>query len=276
MNNLIHYFSVPHDVLRVFILAFSIFLFWNIENLFAVSHNYKKWKHALYNSFFVITALPVQLFLGWLLLKVLNYDAIYHYGVFNIFSINEHPLILLFATFIVLDFFEYIYHVTMHKVKGLWKFHLVHHTDKIVDASSTLREHPIETFIRLAFLLLVVFITGVPFWALMIRQFIQIIFNVFVHSNFRLSNKVDKIASLFFITPNIHHVHHHIAQPYTDSNYGDIFSIWDRIFGTYKKLDKNATVFGLDTYMEVKESENFGTLIKLPFQQYRKTPSTQK
>jgi sterol desaturase/sphingolipid hydroxylase (fatty acid hydroxylase superfamily) len=89
--------------------------------------------------------------------------------------------------------------------------------------------------------------------------------------NYHLPVKADKIIGLVFITPNLHHVHHHYKQPYTDSNYGDVLSIWDRLFGTFKKLSAESIVFGVDTYMKHEDIGKFKLLAKLPFGKYRKS-----
>jgi sterol desaturase/sphingolipid hydroxylase (fatty acid hydroxylase superfamily) len=68
-----------------------------------------------------------------------------------------------------------------------------------------------------------------------------------------------------FITPNLHHVHHHYQRPYTDSNFGDVFSIWDRIFGTYAELPHGATVFGVDTQPNKQVTESFREIVMMPF-----------
>lgn len=75
--------------------------------------------------------------------------------------------------------------------------------------------------------------------------------------------------SWIIVTPNMHKVHHHHKLPYTDSNYGNIFSIWDRIFGTYLKLSKDQIVYGVDTCPCEKENSNAATLLKLPFKPYK-------
>lgn len=149
-------------------------------------------------------------------------------------------------------------------------FHAVHHSDNVVDVSTTLREHPGENIVRLSFTLLWVFITGTAFWMLMLRQIIQAITTLFAHMNYRFSDSTDKFISLLFITPNLHQVHHHYKQPYTDCNYGDVLSIWDRIFGTLKRLPAEQLVFGVDTYMDKTATRNFYSLVKLPFGKYRK------
>ena len=275
MDKLIAYFTTIPDSHRIMMLTGSIFLFWNIENILPVTFNYKKWKHAGVNVLFIFPAAIVQAVLGWALVKTLDWEAVTHWGILqNVPFIAENPLIMLIVSFVALDFCEYVYHVLMHKFKTLWMFHLVHHADRVVDVSSTLREHPGETFIRLSFLILWIFILGVPFWALLCRQFIQIASNVFAHANFRLPEKVDKIVSLVFVTPNMHHVHHHFEVPYTDTNYGDILSIWDRMFGTFSTLSAEKVTFGVDTYMNIEENANFINLIKIPFQEYRPNPKS--
>lgn len=269
MENLKVYFSSEHDLHRILLLTASIFIFWNIENMISINLNYRKWKHALTNSLFVFTAVPVQFLLGIIIVKTIHWESINHFGLFYLLPGSLNVWLQLILAFILLDFFEYVYHVIMHKVKRLWMFHLVHHSDSVVNVSTTLREHPGETLIRLSFSALWVFLLGAPFWVVLFHQFVQIASNVFVHSNFRLPKKLDKYAGLIFITPNLHHVHHHYQQPYTDSNYGDILSIWDRFFGTFRRLNTHETIFGIDSYMDTKESSNFKNLIHIPFGEYR-------
>ena len=65
-------------------------------------------------------------------------------------------------------------------------------------------------------------------------------------------------------------MHHHFEQPYTDTNYGDVLSIWDRMFGTFQRLPANSLVFGVDTYMEQKDIGKFVSVFKIHFGKYRK------
>jgi len=67
----------------------------------------------------------------------------------------------------------------------------------------------------------------------------------------------------------MHRVHHHYREPYSNTNYGNIFSFWDRIFGTFTRVDNDKLVYGLDTHMDVKETENIWELLKIPFVPYR-------
>ena len=67
----------------------------------------------------------------------------------------------------------------------------------------------------------------------------------------------------------MHKVHHHYVLPYTDSNYGNIFSIWDRIFGTFRILEREKIIYGVDTHMDPNEHNRLSSLLRIPFGKYR-------
>lgn len=276
MNHLINILTDSPDQVQFVLFVGILFLCWNIENIAALSINYKKWSHAFLNAKFILTNVPIQLVLGFAFVRTMQWTGIHHFGLVYLFPSLSNQLLLFAVTFLLLDFGEYIYHVIMHKVKRLWMFHLVHHSDNVVDVSTTLREHPGEIFIRLSFTLLWIFLSGAVFWALILRQTIQVFTTLFAHMNCRLPDKVDSLLGLVFITPNLHHVHHHYQQPYTDCNYGDVLSIWDRMFGTFKKLPPKELVFGVDTYMEKEDNDNFKALFKIPFGKYRKSNNSKR
>mgnify|MGYP000949074304 FL=1 len=81
-----------------------------------------------------------------------------------------------------------------------------------------------------------------------------------------MPKKVDVFLSYFIVSPDMHKVHHHYVMPFTDSNYGNIFSIWDRIFGTFSTLKRDEIVYGIDTHMEMEKNNTIGNLLKIPFQ----------
>ena len=85
-----------------------------------------------------------------------------------------------------------------------------------------------------------------------------------------MSKRVDKLLSYVIVSPDMHKVHHHYVLPYTDSNYGNIFSIWDRIFGTYMELDREKIVYGVDVFPDEIANGKVGELLKQPFQKYQK------
>jgi len=197
----------------------------------------------------------------------------HHWGVIYLLPNSSNPWIKYGLMFLMLDFLDYVYHRAMHRIPTLWRFHLVHHTDRTLDVSTTLREHPGETVLRNCFLLAWVFLCGATFGVLILRQTGQTLFNILSHTSFRLPPLPARVLGLVFITPNLHHVHHHYKLPYTDRNYGDIFSIWDRLFGTFRELSVENTRFGLDTHMNEAISNSFSGILLMPWRTKKKRAS---
>ncbi|HVG42511.1 MAG TPA: sterol desaturase family protein, partial [Chitinophagaceae bacterium] len=177
------------------------------------------------------------------------------------------PLAAIVITFITLDFFGgWLVHFIQHKTFTLWRFHIVHHSDNNVDVTTGLRHHPLESVLRGVFFLIGVLVAGAPMYAVMIFQTVVVLFTAFTHANISLPKRVDKTLSLLFVSPNMHKVHHHWQQPYTDSNYGLCLSVWDRLLGTFRTLDPKQIRYGLDRYYPNEEDENLLMLIRKPFQ----------
>jgi len=100
-------------------------------------------------------------------------------------------------------------------------------------------------------------------------QSLSVVFSQFNHANITLPKWLDNILSIAIVTPNMHHIHHHYIQPFTDSNYGNIFSLWDRFFGTFRWIEQKNIIYGIDTHPESRENSRINNLLKIPFQQYR-------
>ncbi|TDD95958.1 DUF5686 family protein [Flavobacterium cellulosilyticum] len=181
--------------------------------------------------------------------------------------ISKNSFLFFIVAFVILDFFDYLYHFMMHKTPLFWKFHQVHHSDLDVDITTTVREHPGETFIRVSYSILIICLIGATPWVLIFKQFIQSSSNIISHSKTKLPKKLNNIISKFFVTPNTHHIHHHYQLPYTDSNFGDVLTIWDQLFSTFRHLKQSEIICGVDTNMVRKDNENFKKLILRPFQE---------
>ena len=156
-------------------------------------------------------------------------------------------------------------HLVQHKVGFLWKIHLVHHSDHNVDTTTANRHHPLESVIRFLFTLLGVFLIGTSIGIVFLYQSLSLILSQFNHANIKLPKNFDKLLSYFIVSPNMHKVHHHYVMPYTDSNYGNIFSFWDRIFGTHKHLDTSKIVYGVDTSFNKEKNQMIDQLLYKPF-----------
>ena len=275
MEALINYFESIPSAHRSLILVGGITFFWLLEGAIPlVRFNYKKWKHALPNLFFTLTTIVINFALAFLLLKSSDWTVEANFGIINWIPLPFWAYVL--VGLLLMDFFgAYLAHFTEHKVKPLWMVHLVHHTDHHVDTTTANRHHPIESVIRFVFTLFGVIIVGAPIGIVMLYQSLSLVATQFTHANIKLPRKVDDILSWVLVSPDMHKVHHHYVLPYTDSNYGNIFSIWDRLFGTFMKYDRDDIVYGVDTFPDEIENGNIGSLLKQPFHKYRK-PTTVK
>ena len=126
--------------------------------------------------------------------------------------------------------------------------HLVHHSDHKVDSTTANRHHPIESIIRFFFTWIGVVICGVPVAIILLYQSISVILSQFNHSNIKLPKNLDRLMSYVIVSPDMHKIHHHYRLPYTDTNYGNIFSIWDRLFGTFSYFDRSKIKYGIDVF----------------------------
>lgn len=265
MNSITHFFQLDSKVVQSSIFVIVFLLCWFLESFSEFPEAFSKRKHFFNNFIFSFAGAVVQFFIGIVFLKIITYENVHQIGLLHKLKLNS-PLQQLVFSFVFLDFFYWVYHFLMHKVPFLWRFHAVHHSDSFMTVSTALREHPIETFIRLGHYILAVAILGPALWLVSLHQFIQIVSKIIIHGNFRLPEKTDKIVSYFLLTPNMHQVHHHYVLPFTDSNYGDLFSIWDRLFRTFYTLKKDELKFGLDEYPEeVQCPEPWYFLLRRPF-----------
>ena len=274
MESIITYFETIPSSHRSLILVGGLTFFWLLEGTLPLfNFKYKKWKHALPNIFFTFTTIIVNFSLAFLLIKTADWVKANDFGIINwVPSLPLWAYVLLGV--LLLDFIgAYLAHYVEHKVKPLWMVHLVHHTDHNVDTTTANRHHPLESVIRFGFTLAGVFIVGTPIAIVFLYQSLSLVATQFTHANIKLPKCIDRLLSYVFVSPDMHKVHHHNVLPYTDSNYGNIFSIWDRIFGTFMVLNRESIVYGVDTFPDEVANGNIGELLKQPFHKYRK-PTT--
>jgi sterol desaturase/sphingolipid hydroxylase (fatty acid hydroxylase superfamily) len=252
---------------RMALLVAGMLLLWMIEGaipLITLQYKKNKWRHASINFSFTVIHLVIHT--GFAVLIVLLSDACKRNGFGLVNWLNTSVFWSICISFLALDFFGgWLVHLVQHKTYFLWRFHIIHHSDNNVDVTTGLRHHPIESMLRGLFFLMGVVVAGAPMYAVMIFQTVLVLFTQFTHANISLPKWLDKPLSYIFVSPNMHKVHHHWQQPYTDSNYGAVLAIWDRLFGTFKELDASKLRYGLDRYYPNEEDENFLLLMRHPF-----------
>lgn len=270
MNDLISYFTTIPSSHRSLILVGGITLFWLIENAFPLfNFNYKKAHHAGINLFLTMTTIVVNFCLAFILVKAADWTTINNFGILQ--ELPQMPMWLYtLIGLLLLDLIgAYLVHLIEHKTKFLWRFHLIHHTDTWIDTTTANRHHPGESVIRFIFTTFGVLIVGSPMWMVFLYQTLSVIATQFNHANIALPKKVDVFLSYFIVSPDMHKVHHHYVLPYTDSNYGNIFSIWDRIFGTFMTMPREEIRYGVDTHLKPEEHNELKNLLEIPFQKQR-------
>lgn len=279
MNSFLEYFNtLEHKPLhRLAFLAGSILILWMIESgIPLVTMHYKKNKarHALINFGFTLFHLIIHAALAVYVVLICDWCVSHQFGIVHWLHFPVWGIVVF--GILSMDFFGgWLVHIVQHKVPLFWRMHMVHHTDTNVDVTSGLRHHPLEAFFRWVFFFVGILITGLPIYAVMLAQTIMSMFTMFTHANICLPPWLDKGMSYLLVSPNMHKVHHHHKQPFTDSNYGNAFSIWDRLFGTYKSLDPADIKYGLDKYYDMKKDEDFTALMKSPFGKMDAHPETE-
>lgn len=276
MYELINYFENIPTIHRSILIVGGITIFWFLEGLFPlVRFNYKKWQHAIPNFFFTLTTIVINLSMAFLLLNTSDWTIHNNFGL-----LQWIPGLTLWGEIILgvllLDFVgAYLPHYTEHRIKPLWMIHLVHHSDPNVDTTTANRHHPLESIIRFLFTLLGVFIIGTSIGIVMLYQALSLVSTQFNHANIRLPKKLDQWISYIIVSPDMHKIHHHYRLPYTDTNFGNIFSIWDRMFGTFSNYEREKIIYGVDVFPDEKKNSQIKSLLKQPFEKYRR-PTMEK
>jgi len=186
-------------------------------------------------------------------------------GILNLISLPVFLNVIL--TIIIFDLLIYIQHVVLHKFRFLWRVHRVHHMDMEFDVTTGIRFHPVEIVISMFYKLAAVYVIGPVAFAVILYEIALNAAALFGHSNILLNQKLDRILRKIFVTPDMHRIHHSAVRHETDSNYGNIFSIWDKLFKTYRALPEagyNDMVIGLEHFRD-PESEQVFQLLKHPF-----------
>ncbi|WP_124980277.1 sterol desaturase family protein [Nonlabens xiamenensis] len=227
-------------------------LFWILETGFAFAKakntphsNRSKWQHAGTNLVFLVMISLINIGFGRLLLWVDQLTDTQHWGLFSMY---KAPMWLdLVVALVLLDLIsQYLAHVMLHKFPWFWRLHIVHHSDTHVDATTGTRQHPIEFAMRESLSLLTILFTGMPIAFYLFYRILTIFFTYWTHADIRLPKRLDRALSYIIVTPAMHKFHHHHEMPWTDTNFGNVLSIWDRMFGTFVYENADDVVYGVD------------------------------
>ena len=250
---------------KTWVLVGMLVLLYFLEGIFPfyegrkerVNHGMKNIGLGILNSLVIAVLFTAALFF------IEDYTKTNNFGILNQFNLS-----LLWSAIIAIVLFDswmYAWHVMNHKIPFLWRFHLVHHTDTQVDATSALRFHTLEIIFSTLGRLGIIIIFGLSLWHILLYEIILLPVITFHHSNVRLPEKLDKVYRLVFVSPHMHRIHHSDINIETDSNYTSVFSIWDRLFKTFRlREDPKKIIQGINPFKDRKWA-TFKAMLKLPF-----------
>lgn len=191
----------------------------------------------------------------------------YHFGLFHWFHVPRG--VALVAGVLAMDYAYYWWHVGLHLVPFLWRFHTVHHSDLDMDVSTALRFHLGEVVFSVPFRVGVVAFFGIDLWALVIFELVFETVTFFEHSNWRLPIAVERFLNHLLVTPRMHGIHHSIVERETNSNWGTIFCWWDYLHRSLRRdVPQDAITIGIAAYRDEHEL-TVGKLFALPFRTQR-------
>jgi sterol desaturase/sphingolipid hydroxylase (fatty acid hydroxylase superfamily) len=270
MESLIYFFETLSTLSLVLWVVGCLAFVWLLELIVPLfHHDYKKVRHDGVNLAFLGMSMVLNLVVKLSTISLFVWIYKEQFGLLNWIDLPIWAEMII--AIMALDLFaQYAAHYMLHRVKWMWKFHMVHHSDTKVDATTGTRHHPGDYLIREVFAISTVVIFGIPVAYYVLYRICTIFFTYVTHANISPPAWLDKILSYVFITPNIHKFHHHFERPWTDTNFGNIFSIWDRMFGTLVYDDTKKIIYGLDVADSTKD-ENIGYQLGLPMNKDIKT-----
>lgn len=257
------------DQARLILLIGLCGLLWALESLIPLYRfANSRVRHALPNVALTVMLVITNLSLSFSSAFLADFSVRNGIGSFPFLGLPSWAQIF-FGVF-ALDLFAYFAHVLLHKSWLGWQFHRVHHSENAVDVTTAFRQHPGETIWRILWQLAAIVLFGIPLWVVVVYLIFSGLNAELEHANIRLNLRVDRLLRLLVVTPNMHKVHHSRDQMETDSNYSNIFSVWDRLFGSYtSSIDFPTLSYGLEGF-DVNERQTLRGLLKMPFVTYKR------
>ncbi len=211
----------------------------------------------------LISAILARLALAGGLASIAIYCHAHGFGLLNLIIVPHWLAIV--VSFLALDVAIWWQHKMMHALPFLWRLHRVHHSDVAMDVTTALRFHPMEILVSLGFKIVMVGLLGAPAAAVLFFEMALGAGALFTHANIALPAKFEQVVQTIFLTPALHLIHHSPDPIETNSNFGFSFSIWDRLFGTFRAHRlAGSTSIGLEKWRAPRD-QNLGALLGNPF-----------
>ena len=224
----------------------------------------KRWANNLSLAFF--NSLILHLVFSTTIITTAHYVTNNKLGVMNLEQMSGLPNWLrILLIIVVLDFVLYVWHVLNHIIPLFWRFHRVHHSDPNMDVSTATRFHIGELAISAVIKIALIFFIGPAITTVIIYECAVVFCAQFHHSSLKVPKWLEYVLWILFVPPSMHRIHHSVIRKEMDSNYGTIFSVWDRIVGTLvTRVDQGTIRIGIGAYQDTTKL-NFHNLMVMPF-----------
>lgn len=252
--------------LQIVLVAVVLVLLWTLEAVIPfLSNRQERFKHDARNlAIGLFNSIILAVLFAPILFFVTTWTQTNSFGSLNLVNLPVWGSVILAILF--QDAWMYFWHRINHRIPLLWRFHKVHHSDPEMDVSTAIRFHTGEILISAFLRLGVIAVLGLSLWQILLYDLLIIPFILFHHSNIQFPEKFDKIYRILFASPAMHRIHHSPERIETDSNYGTIFSFWDRLAKSFHLRESAVEVkYGLGEFAETK-TEKFAVLALMPFQ----------
>ena len=246
MKQIFEILDAHHQEKRIqFLVIFSIFILqYLFEHFFPEKKKYNNYKNEIVNMAVGVFNALILFIPSALIIVVINYSDKIEFGILH-FTTFPFWLTLLF-TIILMDIGMYWWHRANHTVQLFWRFHRFHHLDKKMNTTTAVRFHFMELLFAWGLKSTYIFLMGISFIPLLIYEVLFFMVVVIHHSNLSITAQGDLLYRKIFSSPLMHRIHHSNIKEEMDTNYGSVFSFWDRLFGTYKRRASKEIVFGVD------------------------------
>jgi sterol desaturase/sphingolipid hydroxylase (fatty acid hydroxylase superfamily) len=188
------------------------------------------------------------------------------WGLLNHYDIAAWGAVI--AAVILLDVAIYLQHAMFHAIPILWRLHRMHHADLDIDVTTGARFHPVEILLSMLIKFAVIAALGIPAAAVLVFEVLLNASSMFNHSNVRIALPVDAALRWLVVTPDMHRVHHSVERDETNSNFGFNFSVWDRLFGTYRSQPRaghESMTIGIPDFRQAGECNKLKGMLMIPF-----------
>lgn len=170
------------------------------------------------------------------------------------------------AALVLMDYTFYVWHVLTHRIPLLWRFHLVHHVDLDLDASTAVRFHFAEMLASIPWRAVQVLLIGLSPFTFSVWQCVFLLSILFHHSNLELPLRWERLLNKLIVTPRMHGIHHSIVERETDSNWSSGLTLWDWLHGTLRLNVPQAEVTIGVPACQAPETVTLPRVLAMPFQ----------